>query len=251
MMNNTENMFWKEINGIKRFTENTNENKKKDARKTSAIILASVQLMENFIKGIKQMKAYDAASTIYCDASWIKKSTFDCFIDDNGKKVPIIVGKTYYIDYGKTFKGELAYFHHGLCIGKRDGKVLIVPITSGTNYFHKCFHPINNPKYNKKYRQGLLKEGFEKDCVLYINDTKFISAGRIDKEGVAINHDTLLNIQQLVLQVEFPSIWQKCNQDKIKLDKYQKIMQDQKEVISKLKNENNRLTQLLKNSVDK
>ena len=57
-------MFWGDIKDIKRFSENTEENKKKSARKTSAIILAGVQLMENFIKGIKHMNAYDASSTI-------------------------------------------------------------------------------------------------------------------------------------------------------------------------------------------
>ena len=53
MMKSSKNMFWSDINDITRFTENTIDNKRKEARKTSSIILASVQLMENFIKGIK------------------------------------------------------------------------------------------------------------------------------------------------------------------------------------------------------
>lgn len=62
-------MFWGDIKDIVSFSENTDENKEKSARKTSAIILASVQLMENFIKGIKHMNTYDASSTILCDAN--------------------------------------------------------------------------------------------------------------------------------------------------------------------------------------
>lgn len=73
MMDTSENMFWGDINDISRFTENTQANKVKKARRTSAILLAAIQLMENFIKGIKHMNAYDAASTIISDANWIQK----------------------------------------------------------------------------------------------------------------------------------------------------------------------------------
>lgn len=183
MMKSTENMFWGEIHNITRFAENKDENKSKETRKTASIILAAVQLMENYIKGLKNLSAYDSASTIISDANWIQKSTFNT-LKSNGKNINIEIGRTYYIDFGKTFHGELAYFHHGLCIGKRDGKILIIPMTSGKKYFSSCYHPQNNPNANRKWRQGLQTEGFQKNCVLLINDLKYISAGRIEKECV-------------------------------------------------------------------
>lgn len=248
MMNSSENMFWSDINNVKRFSENTKDNKNKQARKTSSIILASVQLMENFIKGIKHMNAYDASSTILSDANWIQKSTFKSFKDDNGFDILIEPGKVYYIDYGKTFNGELAYFHYGLCIGKRDGKILVVPITSGKDYFSSAYHPINNPNANKKNRQALQSEGFGKDCVLKINDTKYISAGRIESESITISNDILLQIQKQVFQVQFPKLYNEYyNQQKI-IEKNKKQISEQKEVIQKLKNDNNRLNQVLKST---
>lgn len=247
MMKSSSNMFWGDIKDIKRFSENTTENKEKPARKTSAIILASVQLMENFIKGIKHMNAYDASSTILCDANWIQKSKFGTFKDDSGKDITIELGKVYYIDYGKTFFGELAYFHYGLCIGKRDGKVLVIPMTSSKEHFASSYHPIKNPKGNKKNRQALLSEGFLKDCILKINDTKYISAGRIEKESIKINDELLLEIQKQVFQVQFPTLYtENLNYQKVN-EKNQKIISKYKEEIIKLKQENNRLTQILNN----
>lgn len=248
MMKESQNMFWSDINDISRFTENTPSNKEKQARKTAAIILAAVQLSENFIKGLKHLSAYEASSIITSDANWIQKSTDKEFKDSYGKRKPVQVGTVYYIDYGKTFCGELAYFHYGLCVGKREDKVFIVPMTSGTQYFSTCYHPSNNPLANKKYRQALATEGFSKDCVLKIDDAKFISAGRIEKESVTIHKDTLSEIQKQVFQVIFPQLYQEYDNHQKLLTKKEKQINDQKALIARLKNGNNHMKQLLKNN---
>lgn len=246
MITSSENMFWGDINDITRFCENTGENKDKRARKTSSIILAGVQLMENFIKGLKNMSAYDAASTIISDANWIKNSSRSDFLDETGKKVVVSLGSVYYIDYGKTFYQELAYFHHGLCVGKKEGKILIIPMTSGTKYFSSCYHPINNPMANKKYRQALLSEGFEKDCVLKMNDAKFISPGRIVRETISINSDVLLQIQEQLFSIQFPVLYQKYINYMKSEEKNKKQISEQKQLISNLKQENNNLKMKLR-----
>lgn len=253
MMKNTRNMFWGDIHNITRFSENTDENKQKQARKTSSIILAGVQLMENYIKGLKHLSAYDAASIILSDANWIQSNLKTNFSDERGHKIPIKTGAVYYIDFGNAFHDELAYFHHGLCAGKKEGKILIVPMTSGNRYFPNCFHPVNNPTANKKYRQALAVEGFEKDCVLKLNDAKFISPGRIEKETVSIDKDILKQIQEQLFGIQFPELYQKfCNNVK-KIEKYEKQVSDQNQLISKLKQENNSLSMKLKkfeNNID-
>lgn len=253
MMKSTANMFWSDINDIKRFSENTEDNKNKRAKKTASIILASVQLMENYIKGLKNLSAYDASSIILSDANWIRNNEKTDFTDSYGNVVSAKIGSIYYIDFGKTFSDELAYFHHGLCIGKKDGKMLIVPMTSGTKYFSSCYHPINNPTASKKYRQALMSEGFEKDCVLKLNDTKFISPGRIDKETVSINSDIVEQIQEQVFGIQFPELYQKFYNSLKKIDKYEKQISDQKELVSRLKQENNTMRMKLRkfeNNID-
>lgn len=253
MIKATNNMFWSDLHSIKRFSENTTDNKNKEARKTSSIILAAIQLMENYIKGIKNLSAFDASSIILSDANWIRNNRNKDFLDDTGKKITIKIGTVYYIDYGNTFYNELAYFHHGLCVGKKDGKVLVIPMTSGARYFSSCFHPINNPTANKKYRQALITEGFRKDCVLKLNDAKFISPGRIDKETVSINVDILKQIQEQLFSIQFPELYQKFKNTINKNEKYEKQILDQKELISQLKQENNTLCMKLRkfdNNID-
>ena len=252
-MRNTQNMFWSDINDIKRFSENTEENKNKRARKTASIILAGVQLMENYIKGLKNLSAYDAASIILSNANWIRNNEKTDFTDDAGNIVSAKIGSVYYIDFGNTFSDELAYFHHGLCIGRKDGKLLIVPMTSGSKYFASCYHPANNPNASKKYRQALMSEGFEKDCVLKLNDTKFISPGRIDKETVSISSNVVEQIQEQVFSIQFPGLYQKLYNSLKKIDKYEKQIFDQKELVSHLKQENNTLRMKLRrfeNNID-
>ena len=246
-------MFWSDIHNISRFSENTSENKTKDARKTSSIILAAVQLMENYIKGIKNLNAFDASSIILSDANWIRNNRRTEFLDDNGNKVTVKIGTIYYIDFGNTFSDELAYFHHGLCIGKKEGKLLIIPMTSGTKYFSSSYHPINNPTANKKYRQALASEGFEKDCILKLNDTKFISPGRIDKETGSINPDITKQIQEQLFSIQFPELYQKFYNHEKTLEKYEKQISEQKELLSRLKQENNTLCMKLRkfeNNID-
>lgn len=253
LIRESNNMFWKDIHNITRFSENKAENKAKEARKTSSIILAAVQLMENYIKGIKNLSVFDASSIILSEANWIRNNRRTDFLDNNGNKVNIKIGTVYYLDFGNTFYNELAYFHHGLCVGKKNGKMLIVPMTSGVKYFSSCYHPINNPTANKKYRQALVSEGFKKDCVLKLNDAKFISPGRINKETITINSDVLKQIQEQLFSIQFPELYQKFYNSTRKIEKYEKQISEQKEIINQLKENNNTLCMKLKrfeNNID-
>lgn len=241
MIKETNNMIWGDIHNIKYYSENTKENKNKSAKKIASIILASVQLMENYIKGIKNLNAFDASSIILSDANWIRNNGRTEFLDDKGNKIIIKIGTVYYLDFGNAFSNELAYFHHGLCVGKKEGKILIVPMTSGTKYFSDCYHPINNPIANKKYRQALSSEGFEKDCVLKLNDAKFISPGRIDKETVSIDTNIVKQVQEQLFNIQFPDLYQKLYNSIKKNEKYEKQIAEQKNLINRLKQENNTL----------
>lgn len=243
---NTENMKWSEINAIRNFTANTDENKNKRTKQTPSIIWGAIQLAENLLKALKQLNAYDSASIIKSEATWIQKHSFDEFFDKTNKKVNIEVGSVYYIDYGKTYKGELSYFHYGLCVAKKEGKLLVIPITSAEKYRETCYHPIKNPKANKKLRQALTEEGFSKDCVLKMNDAKFISAGRIEEKDNKINDDALLDIQKTLFSISFPDI--KRQYDKLinEASKKDKRIIDQQDFIDKLKSENKELKSQLK-----
>lgn len=119
-------------------------------------------------------------------------------------------------------------------------------MTSGKRYFSSSYHPVNNPHANKKYRQALASEGFEKDCILKLNDTKFISPGRIDKETVSIDDNLLKQIQKQLFSVQFPELYQIFCNSLNKIVKQEKSITDQNALISQLKQENNTLRMKLR-----
>lgn len=240
----TSDMHWRDINNVGRYTANTTDNKTKRAKHTSKILLGAIQYAENYLKSLKQLNAYDTSSIIKSDSSWLQKHSFDEF-KVNGVKETVEPGQICCIDYGKTYKGELAYFHYGLCVSRKEGKLFIIPITSATDWINNCYHPVNNPSATKKYRQGLKSEGFSKDCVLIMNDAKFISAGRIDSKDVEINPDTLVEIQRQLFGVCFPTINSSFENNADKVDKLNKKIKDKNDIIIGLKNSNNTLNQRL------
>lgn len=118
---------------------------------------------------------------------------------------------------------------------------------SGHGVFEHSYHPENNPRGNKKYRQGLEQEGFQKNCILMINDCRYISAGRIEKESVQIDSNIIESIQNQVFQVEFPNLYTKYFGFQKIIERNEKKITDQKQLIQKLKSENNTYKQLLDN----
>lgn len=240
-------MYWGDIKFIKSYTQNSKYNKNKEAKKVGSIMIAGVQYMHNYIQGLGRQSAYDAASTIYCDMHWMRHRHELFQLDDNGKKIVPEIGTTYYINFGNNYGGELSYFHYGLCIGKIDKKYLIIPMRTGSEVFNKCYHPRNNVGGNRKYRQALTEEGFSKDCVLMINDMKYISPARIDKKGEKIQKKVLHEIQYQVFSLSYPSI----KKNEILVGKLNETIKRQKAEIIELKNKNNTLNQKLKNAIDR
>lgn len=242
-----ENMIWHDLKEIKIYTQNIPSNKKKQAKKTSSIILAILQYTYNYTQGLKRQNAYDAASILYSDMNWIKKRHLAKAIDEDENVIKPKIGNLYYIDYGNTFNGEIGYRHHGVCIGKSRNKILIVPTRSGADVFQNSYHPTNNPNGKIVYRQGLQSEGFIKDCVLLIDDIKYISPARIDKESGVIDKNAIKDIQLQVFKNEFPGIYGEMYKRDLKK---QGIIDKQKQDIISLKNEINHLKQTI-NNIDK
>lgn len=78
-------------------------------------------------------------------------------------------------------------------------------MTTGRSWRSECYHPIHNPASSKDHRQSCISEGFVKDGVLLVHDTKFISGGRILELHEIINSDSLYEIQNHVLSIMFPN----------------------------------------------
>lgn len=201
-----EDMKWNDIDKISKYTGNNPTNKRMFAIDRPIILKGYMQFKENLNQMIRQLNAYDSSSILIGDTNWIKRNQFSKYMPKLGAPPNVSIGQICVIDFGKTYKNELSYIHPALCVGKNDNKYLVIPMTSGKNWITECFHPKINPDAKKTSRQALQTEGFPKNCVLLLNDAKYISGGRILELREIIQEDTLSDIQIQLAKVMFPNI---------------------------------------------
>lgn len=241
-----DNMKWDDINRIETYCINKSSSKASETKWKSKILLALMQFHENFNEAIKQLNAYDSSSIIKSEGIWLKRSSYSKYMPKEKTltktEEKILVGQVCVIDYGKTYKNELSYVHYGLCIGKKEEKYFIVPMTTGSKWRKNCYHPILNPLKGKNNRQALETEGFSRDCVLMIHDAKFISGGRIIGLDNLITNETIINeIQLQAFSVCFPTLYKNYIQNISKITNKENQIENQRKRISNLQKENAKL----------
>lgn len=123
----------------------------------------------------------------------------------------------YLIDFGIGFQDELTNCHPGLCIGLMGSKIAVIPMRSAEDnkgnlrkVFKDAYHPKYNENGDKRYYQALKQEGFEKDAILMIADTRFVSIGKLkphdDSDIVRLPIRTFRTIQENVLLRIMPEL---------------------------------------------
>ena len=224
------------------YTGNNSTNKSMSGIRKEKIINALFQLEENIHKILRQLNAYDASSIIVAESNWMKRNHFSKYMPNKTAPKKIKFGQVCTVDYGKTYKGEIGYIHPGLCVGKKDDKYLIIPMTTGKTWRNTCYHPIENPNMTKENRQACVTEGFIKDAVLLMSDAKFISGGRILELHEIINIDTLNDIQMHLLYIMFPDIHRDFNKIKEQNIRLQNLIENMKGQIKNLKSNNEKLS---------
>lgn len=172
----------------------------------------------------------------------MKRNHFKKYTPNENAPKKVLFGQVCTIDYGKTYKGEIGYIHPGLCVGKKDDKYLVIPMTTGKTWRDKCYHPIHNPNMTKENRQCCTSEGFEKDGVLLMNDTKFISGGRILELHEIINADILEQIKDQLFYMLFPQIYNETEEIRKKNIKLQNANDNMAKQINNLKHKNEKLS---------
>lgn len=204
----TSDMKFDDVDKVSIYTGNELRNKTRKSTETHKVLSAFMQTKENLNTIIRQLNIYDASNIMIGEKNWMVRNHFSKYMPAKGKADKVKVGQVCVVDYGKTYKGEIGYIHPGLCIGKKENKYLVIPMTTGKNWRSTCYHPANNPNQTKQYRQSCVSEGFSKDGVLLIDDMKFISGGRILDLLEVINETALKEIQKQAFSISFPN-WAK------------------------------------------
>ncbi len=239
---NLEKMKFEDIDKISAYTGNNHTNKAMRATEKPKVLNALLQFFENTNNVFRQLNAYDSSSIIIAESNWIKRNHFSKHMPSKGTTEKVQFGQVCTIDYGKTYKGEIGYIHPGLCIGKKNNKYLFVPMTTGRSWRSKCYHPIHNPDSSKDNRQSCTSEGFLKDGVLLVDDTKFVSGGRILELLEIIDPDVLYEIQNQVLSVMFPIQYKETTVIKKENLKYENQIRNLQGQVKNLKLANEKLS---------
>ncbi len=224
------------------YTGNNSTNKSMTSVSRPKIINALLQFEDNIHKVVKQLNAYDGSSILVAESNWMKRNHFSKYMPNKTAPKKVQFGQVCTVDYGKTYKGEIGYVHPALCVGKKDDKYLIIPMTTGKTWRHECYHPIINPNMTKENRQSCATEGFEKDGVLLISDAKFVSGGRILALHEIIPNNVLVEIQEQLFYIAFPDFHKQLNKTTEKNTSLQNKIENMERQIENLKAKNEKLS---------
>lgn len=224
------------------YTKNNLTNKTMRAIERPKILNGLLQFIDNTNRIMRQLNAYDSSSILIAESNWMKRNHFKKYTPNEDAPKKVLFGQVCTIDYGKTHKGEIGYIHPGLCVGKKNEKYLIIPMTTGKTWRATCYHPVHNPKMTKENRQCCIGEGFERDGVLLMNDAKFISGGRILELHEIIQENILTEIQDQLFYIMLPKIYNDYAKAQDKISRMQNKIDNVERQVNNLKDKNEKLS---------
>lgn len=248
----TEEMKWDAIDNLTSFLGNYGNHKNQNgACKEPKIKEAMDELINNLQIFVETGSRYEVSNFINGLSFLMKHSEYDKIQDEEkiGKQDD---GFVYMIDYALTDGNTTANRHPGLCINTYGEKCFVIPMMSGFDQygnekekFTKAYHPTDNLKGTMKYRRGLIKEGFKKDCILIINDAQFVSVDRIGDTICSIDRDVFYSIESHLLKVSMPWKWLQLRMYSNRCKDLEPLSQNQKRKIDTLEKEIEELKGLL------
>jgi len=187
-----------DYSNLQPLSKNTDENKLVDANKSVDIILGILDYESNFEESMRNFNCYDASSILIADNDWLKRRNYSSCKDI------FYEGSILRVDFGKAYIKESAFIHYSLCIRKYQSKALVIPMSSRCDKKDNAYHPSDNISGERRLRLCKLEEGFLSTGILYMNDAKFISPGRIIKSYPQISLEIFEEIKKHLLSIIFP-----------------------------------------------
>lgn len=247
------------ISELKRELKNNADVHKKTFSYDSIIVSKSIfGLFSKLINKFEKTKSYQTGLFIKSMNDWLDRYD-QCHKPLDGKITEIIPGDIFMVDWNLSYSPELSYEHPCVVVEKINDFLFVLPVSSQKQYLDIGYHPIDNKDGDKNYRIVEPSDGFNKRCVIHINQAKVISQTRIlyKMGNLATNDlgecDLFNEIKNTMLNTYFPneynklleenneykrrlkylSIQRKCNQSRA--DKYRNENKKLKHEIEQLK----------------
>lgn len=135
-------------------------------------------LFSKLINKFERTKSYQTGLFIKSMDDWIDRKNNNNQPLDR-RITEISVGDIYMVDWNLSYSPELSYEHPCVVIEKIEDFLFVLPVSAQKQYIEIGYHPINNIDGNKNYRIVDATDGFNKQCVIHINQAKTISKTRI------------------------------------------------------------------------
>lgn len=242
----------------KQLKNNTDECKKTLSYDNITVSKSIFGLFSKLINKFERTKSYQTGLFIKSMNDWLDRydqhhKPLDAKIGD------INVGDIFMVDWNLSYTPELSYEHPCVVIEKVGDFLFVLLVSGQKQYIEMGYHPTKNKLGDKNYRIVDTSDGFNKQCVIHINQAKVISQTRIlyKMGNLTTNElgecelfeeikDTMLNTyfpneynklleenNEYKRRLDYLSIQRKCNQSRA--DKYRNENEKLKREIEQLK----------------
>ena len=171
-------------------------------------------LFSKLINKFEKSKSYQTGLFIKSMEDWLDRHNNDHQpLDKN--IVTISVGDIFMLDWNLSYSPELSYEHPCVVINEIDDFLFVLPVSGQKQYIEIGYHPVDKKDGNRNYRIVDVSDGFNKRCVIHINQAKIISKTRIlyRMGTLQINEDgrcpLLEEIKNEMLNKYFPNEYNK------------------------------------------
>lgn len=145
----------------------------------STIVSKSVfGLFSKLINKFEKSKSYQTGLFIKSMDDWLDRHDKDNQPMDD-KIIDIHAGEIFMVDWNLSYSPELSYEHPCVIIETIGDFLFVLPVSGQKQYIEIGYHPIDNKDGDKNYRIVDTIDGFNKRCVIHINQAKVISKTRI------------------------------------------------------------------------
>lgn len=233
---------------------NTDECKKVSSYDNTIISKSVFGLFSKLINKFDKSKSYQTGLFVKSINDWLDRKDCNQPLDDSIQTIS--AGDIYMVDWNIGYSPELSYEHPCVIIEVFDDFIFALPVSAQKTYIEIAYHPDNNKDGDRNYRLVYQEDGFNKECVIHINQAKTISKTRIlYKMGTLIINEKgeypLLNELKLKMinkyfSIEYNNLLEENNNYKRKIDYLSEQRRRNQSRADKLRNENT----LLRNRVN-
>lgn len=225
---------------------NTDECKKETSYDNTIVSKSVFGLFSKLINKFEKSKSYQTGLFVKSINDWLDRKDNNQPLDTSIHTIS--VGDIYMVDWNIGYSPELSYEHPCVIIEVLDDFIFALPVSAQKTYIEIAYHPVKNKEGDRNYRLVYQEDGFNKACVIHINQAKTISKTRIlykmgsltvDENGESeLLNELKLKMINKYFSIEYNNILEENNNYKRRINYLSEQRRRNQSRADKLRNEN-------------